>query len=195
MIAYQLERANAVEEHAATSGQPSDSEPSPTAAAAPQQAGKTPAAAAGAAKTKRPLPPASCLAMATAAADGVCVGDAGAKGLGAFAARNFDAEVTVGDYQGEWLSTRYSEKERSALKKIKGWLTIVAFALRSPLRHRRIGLSASRRDLDARYPHTCAPLPPGAPARPPPTMVSFLMALFHVNSFCPGGWLLNSIFC
>jgi hypothetical protein len=92
MIAYQLDRAMSVEQ----AGQKNEPLLPSTSAAPPL----VPRAA------KRPLPPATSRAMASAAADGVTIGDAGAKGLGAFAARAFDKDVTVGDYEGEWLSTR-----------------------------------------------------------------------------------------
>ena len=92
MIAYQLDRAMSVEQ----SGQ--SNEPLlPSSSTAPPPAARV---------TKRPLPPATSRAMTSAAADGIIIGDAGAKGLGAFAASAFDRDVTVGDYEGEWLSTR-----------------------------------------------------------------------------------------
>jgi len=122
MIAYQLDRANSVEQ-AATSGEPLV-EPLPTAnsqdaspSSSTTSSGKMVSnnsqsdarggnSATSRGSSKRPLPPASCRAMFTAAEDGIRIGDAGAKGLGAFADRDFDADVTVGDYQGEWMSVR-----------------------------------------------------------------------------------------
>ena len=44
--------------------------------------------------------------MATAEAAGVRIGDAGPKGLGAFAVKVFEEGDHVGDYEGEWLSLR-----------------------------------------------------------------------------------------
>jgi len=55
---------------------------------------------------RRVLPPSSCRAVASAAAAGVRIGDAGVKGFGAFAAVLFEEGTTVGDYEGEWLSLR-----------------------------------------------------------------------------------------
>mmetsp|Transcript_45980 Transcript_45980/g.103866 ORF Transcript_45980/g.103866 Transcript_45980/m.103866 type:complete len:395 (-) Transcript_45980:322-1506(-) len=57
-------------------------------------------------KRKPVLPPASCRAMRTAAEDGIRIGDAGAKGLGAFATKAYTEGETVGDYEGEWLGLR-----------------------------------------------------------------------------------------
>jgi len=201
MIAYQLDRANSVEQ-AATSGEPvveplppaNSQSPSSSTTGGPSggkmlsnspptgdsSSGGSSGGGGGASNggsTKRPLPPASCRAMASAAGDGIRIGDAGAKGLGAFADRDFDADVTVGDYQGEWMSVRYVFTKLDLIECVLVSMHLMANSTFF------IGLLANailstimlcfvvNRDLDARYPHTCAPLPPGAPPRPPPTMV------------------------